>query len=130
MLTQWWLYGLTGVSILFTSLVSLYYYSGHIEKFVKSSYTYVIDMPMADGTIAMTTMVGEVESTSETTPSYQVVDKLISRIFIVIPISCSALYLISNIPGYASPSWFNILLQVLTYGSAAIFFLFVKNDDV
>ena len=87
-------------------------------------------MPMADGTIAMTTMVGEVESTSETTPSYQVVDKLISRIFIVIPISCSALYLISNIPGYASPSWFNILLQVLTYGSAAIFYLFVKNDDV
>ena len=130
MLTQWWLYGLTAVSILFTSLVSLYYYSGHIEKFVKSSYTYVIDMPMADGTIAMTTMVGEVESTSETTPSYQVVDKLISRIFIVIPISCSALYLISNIPGYASPSWFNILLQVLTYGSAAIFYLFVKNDDV
>ena len=130
MLTQWWLYGLTAVSILFTSLVSLYYYSGHIEKFVKSSYTYVINMPMADGTIAMTTMVGEVESTSETTPSYQVVDKLISRIFIVIPISCSALYLISNIPGYASPSWFNILLQVLTYGSAAIFYLFVKNDDV
>jgi len=130
LLTQWWLYGLTAVSILFTSLVSLYYYSGHIEKFVKSSYTYVIDMPMADGTIAMTTMVGEVESTSETTPSYQVVDKLISRIFIVIPISCSALYLISNIPGYASPSWFNILLQVLTYGSAAIFYLFVKNDDV
>ena len=130
MLTQWWWYGLTAVSILFTSLVSLYYYSGHIEKFVKSSYTYVIDMPMADGTIAMTTMVGEVESTSETTPSYQVVDKLISRIFIVIPISCSALYLISNIPGYASPSWFNILLQVLTYGSAAIFYLFVKNDDV
>jgi len=130
LLTQWWLYGLTAISILFTSLVSLFYYSGHIEKFVKSSYTYVIDMPMADGTIAMTTMVGEVESTSETTPSYQILDTLISRIFIVIPISCSALYLISNIPEYASPSWFNILLQVLTYGSAAIFYLFVKNDDV
>ena len=86
-------------------------------------------MPMADGTIAMTTMLGETEST-ETTPLYQLIDKLISRIFVFIPISCSVLYLISNIPGYITPAWFNIVLQIFTYGSAALFYIFVKNDDV
>ena len=126
---QWWQYGLTIISILFTCLVSLCFYSGRIDKYLLSSYTYVVDMPMSDGTVAMTTMLGETEST-EKTPLYRLVDKLISRIFVSIPISCSILYLISNIPGYISPAWFNLVLQILTYGSAALFYIFVREDDV
>jgi len=117
------------VSILFTSLLGLYLYSKRIEKNVKTPYTYVVDIPMADGTVAMTSMMGEVESTDLYTPRYKLVDKLMSRTFVAIPILGALLYLISHLPGFTSPSWFNILLQFITYGSAAILYLFVKNDD-
>jgi hypothetical protein len=52
----------------------------------------------------------------------------VTRIFIAIVLQCTALYLMSRFPGMESPFWLGIVLQVFTYGSAALFYASGTNE--
>jgi len=45
-----------------------------------------------------------------------------TRIFVMIVLQCTALFLLSQFPGFQSPFWLGIALQGYTYGSAFLFY--------
>ena len=104
--------------------------TAHANNIIKKKpepYSYIVEQPIGD-TVAFTVVTGE-DALSE---DYQIqisrFDVIISRIFVSIALLGALSYLISNLPGYSVPRWFNLVIPCFTYGSAAIFYLFVRKD--
>ena len=52
----------------------------------------------------------------------------LARIFVAIVLQCAALFILSQLPGFKSPSWLGIVLQGFTYGSATLFYMSGRDD--
>ena len=102
-------------------------YANRISEKRPEPHSYIVEQPLGDS-VAYTVVNIEDSLTAEYKVLYSKIDRIISRSFVSIAVLGAATYLISNLPGYTVPGWFNIALPCFTYGSAAVFYMSVNKD--
>ena len=119
----WWTLGLLSLTVVFTLLVGLFLASHWMfeKKPPQNPRTDHETAPMASTPLRYTTP-QKVDPTPDTTTNWSSrVDRWMTKIFIVIVLQSTGLYLISAYPGTKSPAWLGIILRGFIYGSAAIY---------